>query len=523
MKPAASSLALVVGLVLLLFASACQSPAPKPGPAAAPPAASPEAADIQVSFPATTRAQPVDGRVVLLLAKRETADARQSDWKSLTPVYALLATNLAPGETIAFAPPKFRDPASFCFPSSLNALPAGRYYAQAVIDPDDRGGHFASAPGTLFSKTVPVDLEAGRVRGGLHLSADQVVPPDETPTDTEWVKFVEVRSERLSAFHGRETSLRAAAILPAGYAENPDREYPAVYLVPGFGGRHFGARGFVESGPGQRWRSGEWPYRAFLIYLDPQVPLGHSVFANSDNNGPVGEALVQELIPEIERRFRLAARPEGRVVTGHSSGGWSSLWLQVAYPEVFGGVWSTAPDPIDFRAFQTVNIYEDTNGHWTKEGYPRGLARDQQRILFTFPELNQWEYTTGPGFQLESFNAVFSPKGADGRPRPIMDRLTGEIDKEVAQAWRRYDIRLRLQENWTSLAPRLKGKIHVICGAWDTFYLNPAVELLRDYLAKTDLGGYVRLVPGDHGRLPDGMRDNIAREIGEHFRAHGFE
>jgi hypothetical protein len=256
------------------------------------------------------------------------------------------------------------------------------------------------------------------------------------------------------------------------------------------------------------------------VYLDPKVPHGHSVFADSANNGPCGKALITELIPEIEKRFRAIPHAYGRFVTGHSSGGWSSLWLQVTYPDFFGGCWSTAPDPVDFRAFQTINIYEDRNGHWTPEGYPRPLARRNNEPAATFVETNRWEYVVGPGYQLDSFNAVFSSRGVDGKPKPIMDKLTGTIDPEVAEYWKRYDIRLVLEENWPSLGPKLKGKIHVIAGAWDTYYLKNAVEFLGDFLMTTDYGGYVEILPGDHGSfMTSQVRERIEKEMAEQIAA----
>ncbi len=315
--------------------------------------------------------------------------------------------------------------------------------------------------------------------------------------------------------------MRAAVIIPAGYDQQSSRKYPVVYSVPGFGGRHFGAWDFLAP-PGRVEEWSAWPYKGLMVVLDPAVPLGHSVFANSENNGPVGDALIHELIPEIERRFHAVGRPEGRFVTGHSSGGWSSLWLQVTYPDFFGGCWSTSPDPVDFTRFQTVDIYHDENAHWTPEGYPRGIARGRHKLWLTFSELDLWEYVTGPGFQLESFNAVFSPRGQDGRPVALVNKLTGEIDPAVAEAWKKYDIRLILENNWRTLGPKLKGKIHVLCGGWDTFYLNPAVVRLRSFLHTTDFGGYVEIVPGDHG-LSEGVPKRIANEMADKFRASGFQ
>jgi len=206
-------------------------------------------------------------------------------------------------------------------------------------------------------------------------------------------------------------------------------------------------------------------------------------------------------------------------VTGHSSGGWSSLWLQVAYPDFFGGCWSTSPDPVDFRAFQTMNIYTDRNGYWTPEGYPRPVARGRDQVTFNFVQINLQEYVTGYGGQIDSFDAVFSPRGTNGYPRRLMDKLTGDIDREVAEYWKRYDIRLVLQENWDALGPKLHGKLHIITGAWDTFYLNPAVEMLRDFLSATDYDGYVEILPGNHGNvITDEVRERIETEIAEQFQ-----
>jgi hypothetical protein len=175
---------------------------------------------------------------------------------------------------------------------------------------------------------------------------------------------------------------------------------------------------------------------------------------------------------------------------------------------------------VDFRAFQTMNIYEDRNGHWTREGAPRALSRSRDRVNLTFQQLNQLEYVIGYGGQLDSFNAVFSPRGTNGQPRCLMDKLTGVIDREVVEHWKRYDIRLVLQQNWLRLGPKLKGKLHVIAGGWDTYYLNPAVELLGDFLTTTDYEGYVQILPGDHGSvITDQVRERMGKEIADHFAA----
>ena len=518
------------GLAALLF-SGCTLPEKVSGPTAHPTqtpqsvttaavrATNNEALRFQLSFPVSARSSAVSGRVLLFLSRQTQGEPRLSGMFGIDQmVYARDVTNWNPGTPIVFTPDQFRTPSALAYPDRMTSLAPGAYRVQALIDQDNTQRDFNAGPGTLYSRAATCTLDG--IRGGTITLAMTNVIATASPRDTEWVKYVEVHSRLLSKFHGRDTTLRAAVILPAHFTNKTDARFPALYVVPGFGGRHTSASGWINSPAGARWKKGEVPLPMLRVVLDPDVPLGHSVFANSANNGPVGDALVQELIPEIERRFRALPQPQARFVTGHSSGGWSSLWLQVAYPDFFGGCWSTAPDPVDFRAFQTMNIYEDRNGHWTREGLPRPVARRRDRVDFTFQQLNQLEYVLGYGGQLDSFNAVFSPRGTNGQPRPLMDKLTGAIDREVAASWQRYDIRRVLDENWATLGPKLRGKLHIMGGGWDTYYLNPALELLRDFLSTTDYGGYVEILPGDHSSfLSERLNDRIQGEIAGQFNA----
>jgi hypothetical protein len=511
----------VIAFALLLCGCAQLATSPNaPTPSAPSAAPSPTNSPLRfvVSFPTATHSNPVTGRVLLFLSKSPGREPRfGGSFTDLLPVFAIDATNLAPNASIVFSPSKFTAPDALAFPVPLGRIEPGTWYAQALIDRDNTARDFNAGPGNLYSRAVRCELR-GSSGGTINLIADRVVT-NAPLKDTDWVKLVEVRSKLLSDFHGREIKLRAGVILPSSYKTNSQAKFPALYVVPGFGGTHAAAWSWIKSPSGLKWQKGEVPLQMLRIILDPDVPLGHSVFANSANNGPVGDALVQELIPEIEKRFRALPDAGARFVTGHSSGGWSSLWLQVAYPDFFGGCWSTSPDPVDFRAYQTMNLYEDRNGHWTREGYPRPVARGRDQVKVNYPQFDLWEYVTGYGGQLDSFDAVFSPRGADGRPRRVMDKLTGAIDRDVATYWKRYDIRLVLQENWPTLGPKLHGKLHVIGGGWDTFYLEPAVELLRDFLKTTDYGGYVEILPGDHGSvITEKIRERMEKEIAEQFR-----
>lgn len=473
-----------------------------------------------VSFADSVHSEPVTGRVLLFLS--DSAEGEPRFGPSLSnpqPVFALEVENLAPGEVVEFAQGAFNNPSSLAYPGPMRRIVEGDYVAQVLFDIDTTRPSYGSGPGNLYSEVRSLHI-APKYSGTVSLVATQKVSQDQPPEDTEWVKLVEVRSALMSAFYGREVFLRAGVVLPPGYEENPEALYPAIYVVPGFGGRHTGAWRWIDGEKGQAWQRGEFPSQPMLqIALDPEVPNGHSTFCDSENNGPAGEALLTELIPEIERRFRVISAPYARLLTGHSSGGWASLWLQVRYPDFFGGTWSTAPDPVDFRAFQAINLYEDADAYFTDDGYPRPSMRQDGEVVLSIRDENYIEYVTGAGGQWGSWEAAYSPRMPDGTPARIWDKVTGRIDREVAEAWRPYDIRLRLEENWADLGPRLRGKIHVIVGAHDNFYLERAVRLLKDFLDGTDFGGYVAVPPGDHSsfRTSD-TRLQIYEEMAEQFR-----
>src|SRR5581483_4403716 len=208
-------------------------------------------------------------------------------------------------------------------------------------------------------------------------------------------------------------------------------------------------------------------------------------------------------------------------VTGHSSGGWSSLWLQVTYPDFFGGVWSTAPDPVDFRDFQMIDLTKRGMNMFTDaDGKPRPIARSGSKPSIFYKPFSDMEVVMGHGGQLGSFEAVFSPRGADGKPKQLWDRQTGAIDPEVAKSWERYDIHLVLERNWKTLGPKLAGKLHVYMGEHDTFYGEGATMLVKEALKQLGSDAVVELFPGkNHGSLMDrNLRERIAREMAEQFR-----
>lgn len=460
----------------------------------------------EVTFPAGVIETEFTGKCVVYLSTGRSEPRFGPNWFNPQPMYSKEFEKIAPGDAMVI------DNSSVGFPGNLDKLPHGEYTVQAVIDRNLGGREIGTSPGNVYSK--PQRLTIGAGTAPIKIVCDQVAP-DERFQDTDAIKAARMRSDMLSKFYERPTIMRAAVVLPESWTPTGSQTYPVIYSIPGFGGSFLSFSGRSErSGTN---RDGE---EFIVVHLDPTVPTGHCVFADSENNGPWGGALVKEFIPFIERTYRGYGKPEGRFVTGHSSGGWSSLWLQVTYPEFFGGTWSTSPDPVDFRDFQQIDLYKaGVNMFIDGAGNPRPIARRGDDPVLFFKQFSDMERPIR-GEQLGSFEAVFSPKGKDGKPRQLWHRINGAVDNDVAQAWRKYDIGQILRSNWIELGPKLKGKIHVYMGTQDTFYLEGATELLQKDLRALGSDAVVDLLPGDHGTvLTTSLRNRINKQMADAWRA----
>jgi hypothetical protein len=459
-------------------------------PAALAQDAAASAPSFRIVFDDSLRTEPYTGRVYVALLGSDQREPREliSSWFNPPPLFARDVEDVPPGGEVLI------DGSAIAHPIPLDELEHRVWYAQAVarVNPDNpRPG---GGEGDLISVVTRIDLADGAPEAPIELTLADTVPGREFP-ETERVREFEVISESLSAFHGREYRIRAGVILPDGWA--PGNVYPIVYDIPGFGGNHFGALSRAR-----RRGPNDPAGKCLYVVLDPQCYRGHSVFADSANNGPWGTALVEELIPALEAEFGGPAALESadpsrfRFVTGVSSGGWSSLWLQITYPDTFGACFSHVPDPVDFRDFQQVNLYEDENLYTLPNGERTPLARRRGEVMLWYDDFVARETAVGPGGQIHSFEAVFSPRKPDGTPLLIFDRETGAIDNEAARTWEKYDIRLILERNWDELGPKLEGKIHVYAGEVDTFYLEGAVELLKVSLEELGSDAVVEVIPG---------------------------
>ena len=450
------------------------------------------------------------GRVYVMLGSGRVEPRFGPDWFNTQPFFAMDVEDWKPNTPLVF------NDSALSFPGPISELNDERYGIQAVMRRNLDSPSIAKGPGTAYSKGILQQLD-GASTGQVRLFIDQVVQPSRAYVDTDQRKFVRIRSELLSKFYGRDIFMEAAVELPRGYHDDPSRRYPALYVIPVFGGDHrfaviWGQR-LVRSDDGG----------IVLIGLNPRCLTGHHAFADSANNGPRGQALIEELIPHLEREFRIVAQPTGRFLTGPSSGGWSSLWLQVTYADVFGGVWSIVPDPVDFRDFQRINLYEPgANMYEDEAGNRRAIARRGDEPILWYDDFAKMEVVQGPGGQLSSFEAVFSPRGTDGKPMPLYDRQTGAVNTDVAQAWKKYDIGLLLKENWPTLESKLTGKLRIFAGEKDTFYLEGAVRLLKQTLDELGSDAVVEILQGrNHMNVADrALGQRIDQELRAVFDTH---
>ncbi len=477
----------------------------------------------EVTIPDGMSDGPVDGRILLLVSHSDDPEPRFQRLRSLdTPlIFGVDVEGFLPGQ------PAVVDTDARGFPlESVTAIPTGEYFVQAVLNiytTFDRadghtvkahmdqweGQHWNRSPGNLYSpvELVTVDQASG---GVVSIALTEEVPPIDPPADTKYVKHIKFRSDLLSDWWGRDIDLGAVVVLPEGFDEHPEARYPIVYWHGHFP-RTF--TGFQEepSDPSltgaareraegryrslQDWVSGDLG-RFLIVQMQHPTPFYDDSYAvNSANNGPYGDALTQELMPRVEEQFRAIGEPWARTLSGGSTGGWESLAWQVFYPDMFNGVWTFCPDPVDFRYFQMVNIYEDDNAFYPNSAWKTSAVRPWQRgtddqVRFNQRDASHLEAVLGSrgrsGDQMDIFMSVYGPVGDDGYPKLLYDKWTGEIDRSVAEHWREnYDLRHILERDWATLGPKLVGKLHFYMGDMDTYFLEEATRLMEEFLEGT--------------------------------------
>ena len=428
-----------------------------------------------------------EGRLYLFLSQNPNSEPRLQTWPSPTNKNHIFARNVdvfKPDEILQIGN---KDGWISTASWALDEVPTGEYYVQILWD-QDRIESRIDAPGNLYSEIEKIDVnQPVNIKLALSKSIEAV-----KVATHDLARVVDINSEVLSAWWNAPIQLKAAVMLPHGYDEN--KTYPIRYNVAGYGGRYTRINYLLNDEDLMSWWDSDEAPQIITVFLDGEGPFGDSYQMDSENSGPFGEALIHELIPHIESRYRGSNSSTMRFVDGCSTGGWVSLGLQLFYPEFFNGVFSYSPDAVEFENYQLVNIYKDSNAFVNEFNYERPIMRDVKgEPVLSWEEFFQYENVLGTsntylnsGEQIGSHTALYSPKGENGLPQPLIDPLTGEIDHEVAEHWKKYDLKLYAQENWEELGPKVQGKIYIWMGDMDHFYLNTATRAFDDFLKSTE-------------------------------------
>ncbi|MFC2166365.1 hypothetical protein ACFLQZ_00190 [Acidobacteriota bacterium] len=485
-----------------------------------------------LSFAESLSKEPLDGRMLLLISNDNSQEPRFQigDGPNTQLIFGIDVYGLNPGDAALF------DESVFGYPlPRISEIPAGTYTVQAVFNlyetfhradgqivklPMDKGEgqRWSQKPGNFFSTPQEIKIDPSKDEI-LTVVLDQKIPPIPDPPETKYIKHVKIQSKLLTEFWGRPMFLGAHILLPEGFDTHPQARYP---LVINHGHFPYTFSGFRETPPDpdleptyssrfdwpgynktvqeeaykffQEWTGPDFP-RFLIIQIQHANPYYDDSYAvNSANVGPYGDAITYELIPYIEEEFRGIGEGWARFLYGGSTGGWEALAVQVFYSDEYNGCYAACPDPIDFRAYTLVNIYEDKNAYYLDSSWKNtrrpGHRNYLGQINTTLEDMNHRELVIGTnsrsGDQWDIWQAVYSPVGQDGYPQPIWNKLTGEIDKEVAEYWREnYDLRYILERDWKTIGPKLKDKIHIYCGDMDNYYLNNAVYFMEKFLEST--------------------------------------
>ena len=515
----------------------------------------------RVRLDPSARNTPLDGRLIIVVSRNMQGEPRLQVTYGLPTqqIFGMDVDGWKPSDAITMPASAAGAPLH-----SLADLPPGTYNVQAVLNvyetfhradghvlklhPDHgEGQQWSRSPGNLYSKPLRAEITASSV---TELTLTGVIPPIEPPKDTKYIRHLRLQSKLLSDFWGRPVFITASVLVPRDF-DDSNQHYPVAFWQDHFNGDF---RFFSETPPAnnrngfagdpyqffQDWTSGRLPRMLIVVTDHPTPYYDDSYGVNTANAGPYGDALTKEFYPELEKQFRAIGQPWARIVFGGSTGGWMTLAQQIFYPDYFGGAWGFCPDPVDFHAFQNIDVYSDKNAYYDQgpfERLPKLLGRlPNDRILATQESFSRQEAALGTrgrsGGQLDAFHATFGPADRDGYPDKLWDAETGAINPEIAKYWEdHYDLTALLRRDWERLGPKLQGKLHVTMGTKDTFYLDAAAHRLQDFLETTKLPGKGPYYAGSFdfgnnkphcyaGEIPDGvpMMTHFVRIFSEYLR-----
>jgi hypothetical protein len=457
---------------------------------------------ISISFTAGAHAQPVTGMVYLAISRdNRTPPIRQTDPEGV-PLFSKYVEDLKPGTPVAFDSGYRGHPLA-----ALRDIPPGEYWVQPFVNVYTRfpradghtvwmhndqweGQNWKISPGNLYGDPVKVTIDPSSPTP-IALVADKAIAPITPPADTAVVKHIKFQSQILTKWWGQPIYLGATILLPKDYDKHPEAHYPINYVQGHFTLRppgNFGSGGDFD----KLWMAETTPRFVYATLLYPSPYYDDSYAVNSENNGPYGDAIMQELIPAIETQFRVIRQPWARMTSGGSTGGWIAAAHQIFYPDFYGGSFASCPDSVDFNYHQIVNVYKDPNAYYIDHGWLKVDRPSQRRpdgtVVLTMKAENNYELVVGDksrsGGQWDIWEATYSPVGKDGYPMRVWNKETGEIAHTVAEKWKKYDLLDVLKTNWATLGPKVGHKLNVYVGDMDSYYLNDAVENLNAFWTK---------------------------------------
>jgi hypothetical protein len=459
---------------------------------------------VEISFASGARSEPVTGMVYLAISRDNQRTPIQEAGPEGTPLFSKYVAQLQPGTAVTLTASDRGHPVP-----SLRDIPAGDYWVQPFVNVYTRfpradghtvwmhmdqweGQNWKRSPGNLYGDPVKMRIDPSST-APITLVADKVIPPIVVPADTEMVKRIKIQSQILTKWWGQPIFLGATILLPKDYDKHPEVKFPVNYIQGHFSIAPPG--GFGRGGDFDKvWLAEETPRFLYVTLQHPSPYYDDSYGVNSENNGPYGDAIMQELLPAIETRFRVIREPWARMLSGGSTGGWIALAHQVFYPTFYGGAFASCPDAVDFNYHQIVNIYKDPNAYFIEHGWMRVDRPTQRRpdgnIVSMMKDENRYELTVGDksrsGGQWDIWEATYSPVGRDGYPMRLWNKDTGAIDHTVAEKWKKYDLLEILRTNWATLGPNVAHKLNAYMGDMDSYYLNDALENLHAFLQKAE-------------------------------------
>src|SRR3954452_2710044 len=492
---------------------------------------------VEISFTSGARAEAVTGMVYLAISRENNPQPIQQTDPGGVPLFSKYVEQLKPGATVTLDAEDRGHPVR-----SLSDIPAGEYWVQPFVNVYTRfpraeghtvwmhmdqweGQNWKRSPGNLYGDPVRMRIDPSSSTP-IKLVADKAIPPVKPPPDTEMVKRIKIQSQILTKWWGQPIFLGATVLLPKDYNKHPDVKYPVNYIQGHFS---LGAPGgFGRGGEfDQLWLADGTPRFIYATLQHPSPYYDDSYAVNSENNGPYGDAIMQELLPAIETQFRVIRQPWARMLSGGSTGGWIAAAHQVFYPDFYGGSFASCPDSVDFNYHQIVNVYKDDNAYFLDHGWLKVDRPSQRRpdgtVVLTMKAENQYELVVGDksrsGGQWDIWEATYSPVGADGYPVRIWDKETGAIDHAVAEKWKKYDLLDVLKTNWSTLGPKIGHKLNVYVGDMDSYYLNDAVENFNLFWQKAgdpkEMGEIVfqRRAPHCWGPRAPELLDKMTKQI----------